>query len=798
MIVKNHIRRLLGLAIVAAVVLSLFQSVTASAQDNTDICDQLKENPSLLTTFTPNERAVLSVECAKTAGQTRTEHPVNLTYTPDFYRTREQLRARGLLPRAPSSTANMTYHGGSIMQTVTVYMIYWTPNNTISSAYKNLLNRYFADINGSAFYNINTQYYQNPGTVSMQNNSTLGGTWTDTTNSGVGNGYPGGRGTSGSPLTDADIQNEVSAALTANPTWGPPNLTKQYLVYYEQGIEQCFKASSCTPGVPNGQPAYCAYHTYFISGGNPVIYGNMPYDETWTTNCRSFSTSPNGNLAADAEISTSSHEHFEAATDPRLNAWYDSDTSGENGDKCAYRYGTTQSDGRNMVLNGNPYIIQLEWSNADLNVSVPFSGCVKRYNANVDVAVNKTGPASVIAGNTLSYNIIVTNNDTTFEATDIALTDAVPANTTFVSFSQTAGPSFSCATPSPGGSGTVACTRLSLPTSTSATFTLVVNVGPSVPNGSNISNTAAVTTTSNDPVTNNDSSTWNTTVNTAADLAVDKSATTDPVIAGMDETYNLTVTNSGPSDAQNVTLTDATPTNTTFITLSQNSGTAFTCTTPSIGGTGTLSCTLATLPIGTSATFTMVVRVSPVDTSAISNTASIVASTIDPDLGNNASEVTTVVSVNNYKQNVLTDLTTLHGTITDKQDGHKLHEAIDDVADSLDPSAWVDGNTLVAEDGDEVFTEEKDAVGILSALIKNNNSGISGTLQGLVNRLVAADRALADIAISQAISAGGRPNHIARAQNQLAQGNNSAGAGKYTAAIGHYRNAWQQAQEAMK
>src|SRR5262249_52264194 len=40
-----------------------------------------------------------------------------------------------------------------------------------------------------------------------------GGTWTDTTRSGVGNGYPGGRGSSSSPLTNADIQNEVSAAL---------------------------------------------------------------------------------------------------------------------------------------------------------------------------------------------------------------------------------------------------------------------------------------------------------------------------------------------------------------------------------------------------------------------------------------------------------------------------------------------------------------------------------------------------------------------------------------------------------
>ena len=100
--------------------------------------------------------------------------------------------------------------------------------------------------------------------------------------------------------------------------------------------------------------------------------------------------------------------------------------------------------------------------------------------------------------------------------------------------------------------------------------------------------------------------------------------------------------------------------------------------------------------------------------------------------------------------------------------------------------------------GGEVFSEEKDAADILSALIKHNSSGLSSTLQALVKRLVAADRALADIAIGQAIGAGGRPNQITQAQSQLTQGDTSAGAGKYAAAINHYRNAWQHAQAAMR
>ena len=40
---------------------------------------------------------------------------------------------------APSSTANMTYHGGPVMQTMTAYAIYWTPNGTISGGGKSAI-----------------------------------------------------------------------------------------------------------------------------------------------------------------------------------------------------------------------------------------------------------------------------------------------------------------------------------------------------------------------------------------------------------------------------------------------------------------------------------------------------------------------------------------------------------------------------------------------------------------------------------------------------------------------------------
>lgn len=59
-------------------------------------------------------------------------------------------------------------------------------------------------------------------------------------------------------------------------------------------------------------------------------------------------------------------------------------------------------------------------------------------------------------------------------AADVALSDSVPADTTFVSLTAPAG--WTCVTPAAGGTGTISCTNPSLAMGTAASFTLVVNV----------------------------------------------------------------------------------------------------------------------------------------------------------------------------------------------------------------------------------------------------------------------------------------------------------------------------------
>src|SRR5262249_19494737 len=57
--------------------------------------------------------------------------------------------------------------------------------------------------------------------------------------------------------------------------------------------------------------------------------------------CAAQTTSPNSNAGADGMASMIAHELSEMVTDPDLNAWYDQ-RGNENGDKCAWNFGTTQ------------------------------------------------------------------------------------------------------------------------------------------------------------------------------------------------------------------------------------------------------------------------------------------------------------------------------------------------------------------------------------------------------------------------------------------------------------------------
>ena len=256
-----------------------------------------------------------------------------------------------------------------------------------------------------------------------------------------------------------------------------------------------------------------------------------------------------------------------------------------------------------------------------------------------DLSVTKEdNPDPVTAGTNLTYTITVSNAGPDAAAT-ASWSDTLPAGTTFVSLPVVAG--WTCTTPAVGAGGTVSCSNPSFAVG-SAAFTLTVAVAPSVAAGTVITNTATATSAAGDPTPGNDSGTAATTVGASADLSVTKVDTPDPVTAGTNLTYTITVTNAGPSNAATVSLSDPLPAGTTFVSLTAPAG--WSCTTPAVGAGGTVSCSFASLPAG-SVVFTLTVAVAPstVAGTVISNTATVTSATTDPTPANGSATATTTV-----------------------------------------------------------------------------------------------------------------------------------------------------------
>jgi uncharacterized repeat protein (TIGR01451 family) len=283
---------------------------------------------------------------------------------------------------------------------------------------------------------------------------------------------------------------------------------------------------------------------------------------------------------------------------------------------------------------------------SDPNLANNSATVTTNVQTQADVSVTDTTAAGpVLAGNTIDYTITVANAGPS-DAQTVALTDVVPANTTFVSDTQTSGPTFTVTSPAVGGTGTISGTIGTLASGASASFNVVALVSPSTPAGTTISDTASLAAATADLNLANNSQTVTTLAQTQADVSLTNTTAAGPVLAGNTIDYTITVANAGPSDAQAVALTDVVPANTTFVSDTQTSGPTFTVTSPAVGGTGTISGTIGTLPLGASASFNVVALVSPSTPAGttISDTASLAAATADPNLANNSQTVTKAVA----------------------------------------------------------------------------------------------------------------------------------------------------------
>lgn len=274
--------------------------------------------------------------------------------------------------------------------------------------------------------------------------------------------------------------------------------------------------------------------------------------------------------------------------------------------------------------------------NTSNNSSTATTGINATSTASADLSIDSMlGSTSAASGSTFSFQVVASNKGLS-TAHHVQITDAVPANATFVSAS-VSDPlgSFTCATPAVGTGGNIVCSALTLDVRSASdqpTFLFTFRINNGVSAGTLLTNTATIGGDESDPNTANNSASRSTNVTSQA-ASADLSVAT----SGGGDTFVVNVFNAGPNDAAGVTLTDVVPSGSTFAGWTQTSGPHFDCTTPAAGDSGTISCTIGIFPGVAGKSISAAFELALNTFSQVTNTATISSSTADPRSDNNTS-----------------------------------------------------------------------------------------------------------------------------------------------------------------
>jgi uncharacterized repeat protein (TIGR01451 family) len=264
----------------------------------------------------------------------------------------------------------------------------------------------------------------------------------------------------------------------------------------------------------------------------------------------------------------------------------------------------------------------------------------------VDLVVTKTGPASAVAGNTITYTMTATNNGPS-DAINVRVSDNIPDGIRVISATLNG----TAVTIPASASDTTAANPDNIDFSIGNlaagasvnTLQIVAAILPSTPDSS-LTNIVSVTTDDSltaETTSSNNISTTNTSVTSQNDVAIIKSGPTS-VLAGGDLAYTLNVSNFGPSTATNVIVADLLPAGLTFV-----SGTS------TIGGSaaGTVSATgqnvsvaIPALNPGETALVTIRAAVGLTVAGTIINTANVTAVNDTNATNNTSSFLTSVIA----------------------------------------------------------------------------------------------------------------------------------------------------------
>ena len=206
--------------------------------------------------------------------------------------------------------------------------------------------------------------------------------------------------------------------------------------------------------------------------------------------------------------------------------------------------------------------------------------------------------APIAAGAPFEYVIAVFNNGPE-AASDVVVTDVLPAGVTLESAYVDWPEGASCSYAAP--TNTVTCT-LGTVDAFDGSFINLSAVAPTV--AGTIDNTATVASSTPDPVSENNSFTVSSevVVFSLSDLSVTTTASPGVALVRRAVTFTTTVTNLGPADATAVQLSLFPPANAEIISLTPSQGTC------ALSETDIYECVLGPIASGDSATVTMVVK----------------------------------------------------------------------------------------------------------------------------------------------------------------------------------------------
>ncbi|KQS17040.1 hypothetical protein ASG05_05700 [Frigoribacterium sp. Leaf186] len=246
-----------------------------------------------------------------------------------------------------------------------------------------------------------------------------------------------------------------------------------------------------------------------------------------------------------------------------------------------------------------------------------------------DLSIVKTyAPTTPVAGEQVTYTLTA-RNDGPSDARGVTITDPIDPGVTLVSAGVDGG------TCDIVGNVVVTCDAGTLAAGATRTATISVILAP---DAEVVQNTAAITSSTPeiDPTDNASSTSLNAT--TSADLSLTKTATPATATAGDEVTYTVTATNDGPSDATNAVLQDTLPTGVTATNV--DSPAEATCAIAD----GAVQCEWVTLEAGATGIVTITGTIAAdAPAGSLTNTASIVSPTSDPDTTNNSASADVTV-----------------------------------------------------------------------------------------------------------------------------------------------------------